>query len=105
MLLYSLKPNLKRAILPQLGIVLTLCVVFYLGIILNLLLLGLDLSNYIKILIIAILAVLFAMESVLLYSRASNANYNFHEDKITLEGKKPKHEFLFSAGCSIKWKN
>ena len=22
-----------------------------------------------------------------------------------LEGKKPKHEFLFSLGCSIKWKN
>ncbi len=22
-----------------------------------------------------------------------------------LEGKKPKHEFLFSIGCSIKWKN
>jgi hypothetical protein len=21
-----------------------------------------------------------------------------------LEGKKPKHEFLFSIGCSIKWK-
>ena len=22
-----------------------------------------------------------------------------------LEGKKPKHEFLFSLGCSIKWRN
>jgi len=24
---------------------------------------------------------------------------------VVLEGKKPKHEFLFSLGCSIKWKS
>jgi len=24
--------------------------------------------------------------------------------EAVLEGKKPKHEFLYSIGCSIKWK-
>lgn len=88
MLLYSLKPNIKRIIIPKIVKLLALCIVFYLGIWVNLLLLDLELSGYIKILIAAILVVLFAMEPILSYSKASKISYNFFDDRISLEGKK-----------------
>ena len=90
MLLYSLKPNMKRIIIPQALKILSLCVLFYIGIMINVRLLDITVPDNIVILILGVLILLFVMEMVLIYSKYHKLSYTFHDDKIKMEGKNPK---------------
>ncbi len=96
MLLYTLKPNKKRAIIPRTIILFLLCVLFYLGIQLNLYLLELEIADYIAILIMLTLFLLFALESLLNYSKIARITYYFFDDKITLQDKESKSLFYYN---------
>ncbi len=103
MLLYTLKPNKKRAIIPKVISVLFLCILFYLGIQLNLYLLEVPISTFTAVLIISALFILFVFESIMTYSKADRLTYYFHDDKLTVQNKELRSiDYLDVQNTSIK---
>jgi len=87
MLIYTLKPNKKRIIIPRTLEAFCLCIIFYLGIQLNLYLLQISISFYVDFLIVSILIILCGLDFFLNYSKTARLTYSFFDDKLSIENK------------------
>jgi len=96
MLIYTLKPNKKRAVIPRTITLFLLCVLFYLGIQLNFYLLEIEIPDYTAILIMTTILLLFALESVLNYSKIARLTYSFFDDKIAIQNKESESLFYYN---------
>jgi len=85
--LYSVKADIKRAIIPQVIKLLVLGLVFYAALILNLWLLQIQTSLLLHLMIVVSLIVLLVLEVILIHTRFSRHSYNFYDDRITFRGK------------------
>jgi len=87
---YTLKPNIKRVLVPNFFVLLFLGLFFYFALWLNFTLLNKELPDNINLLIVAILALLLVLQAVLSYMKFSKARYLFFADRIQYVTNKTK---------------
>ena len=73
---YAIKPKVMRVLLPQIIGTIILAIVFYLGIFLNVYLLGISIPGSINLLITAVLALLVIIQALLTYLQTSKTQYS-----------------------------
>jgi hypothetical protein len=82
---YILKPEVKRAVVPQLILVTILSIVFFIGIVINLKLLKYKTTPTLYILVALVLIALSALQILLTYGKVSRTEYMFYLDRIIEE--------------------
>lgn len=85
---YTLKPDLKRIMIPQLLKLIVLCGIFYSGIIFNLKILKIDAPIHINILVIIVLFILVLLQTILSHVKSSKLEYKFYQDRIEFNNNK-----------------
>ena len=93
--LYVLKPDKARILYPNTAKLVLLCIVFYLGVALNVTLLNLSIPGYINILIIVVLLLLIVIELILSLTKISRIQYRFYATRMEVVGPNPKY-IMFS---------
>lgn len=89
--LYVLKPDKTRILVPNTIKLAILCIVFYLGVLLNVSLLKISIPNYINILIIVVLLLLIVIESILSLVKLSRIQYRFFPNRMQVIGPRPQY--------------
>ncbi len=100
---YIIKPNVMRIVASQLVITFFLAIIFYVGIALNIFLLGISIPININILIISVLLLLVIIQGLLSYVQTSKMQYAIYSNRIQIEGPKPKY-IMYNAIQNIKQK-
>lgn len=100
---YVIRPNAARMLMPQLVITIALAIVFYVGIAINVYLLGITIPGTIKILIASVLALLIIIQGMLTYVQVSKTQYTIYKNRIQIGGTKPIY-IMFNAVQELKQK-
>ena len=95
---YALRPNFMRIILPKSISLICLGGLFYIGILINLFLLGIAPPAYVSALIIAIIVTIIIIEAALSYIKASKIRYLFFPNRIEIYGEKSQIIDLLTLG-------
>ena len=100
---YIIKPKISRVVVPQTLLTLFLGFVFYIGIALNVALLGLRIPTNIRLLIAAILTLLVVIQSLLSYLQAAKTQYSIYRNRVQIEGGKSGY-VMFNTVQEVKQK-
>lgn len=92
---YRIRPKPERFLMDKLLILLSLGILFYLGIYVNYYLLDSTIPLYLNILFIVGIVLLVIMELLLCYVKYGNYAYEFYEQKLVVNDDKT-HEILYS---------
>lgn len=87
---YSIGTDVRRLLLVQFLKVIGLCILFYIGIVINLKLFNIEISSTLNILIIAIVLGLLIAQLAITYAKSLKPQYFFYADRIEFAGKNPK---------------
>lgn len=88
---YIVRPKASRIVVSQVIITFFLAVLFYVGIVINLNLLGLPLPSSVRWLIIAVLLLLVIVQGLLSYLQSSKIQYAIYKNRVEILGPKPKY--------------
>lgn len=100
---YIIKPNAVRLLISQLLVTALLAGLFYVGIAINVSLLGLNIPTTINWLIAAVLSLLILIQGMLTYVQASKTQYFIFRNRVELPGTKPIY-VMFNTVQEIKRK-
>ncbi|MFC1728169.1 hypothetical protein ACFLZ7_01745 [Nanoarchaeota archaeon] len=89
--LYVLKPDKARIVIPNGLKLILLAIVFYVGVLINIKLLSLNIPDYINLLIIIVLVILVLLESILSFVRLSKIQYLFYPNRLEVKGTKQQY--------------
>jgi hypothetical protein len=98
---YVIRPDIKRVLISSIIVTAALAFIFYLGIIINVALLQLNIPSGINILIIAVLILLVLIQGLLSYLQTSKLRYAVYSNRIQIEGIKQEY-ILFNAVQDIQ---
>jgi len=87
---YVLKPNSARTLFPEFIRMFLLSLVFYVGLKLNFIVLGVKVPFYVDIIALVALALLSIMQVILTKINQTKLQYNFYANRIEAVGFKPK---------------
>ena len=87
---YILKPNLKRLFIPQIFKLVALGVFLYLGLYMNIVLLGIEVSKNTFYVVDAVVVLVVIADLIMLYLRYLRSEYDFYSDRIEIRDKKEK---------------
>lgn len=83
---YSVKPSVRRIVIPQILKLAGLCALFYLGVWANLWLLGYEMPSWIGIVVISVLVLLAVVQVLITNKKAQDWRYSFYSNRIEYEG-------------------
>jgi hypothetical protein len=98
---YVIKPSSIRLFVSQLLITSGLAAVFYLGVYLNIMLLGISIPLTINILIVATLLLLAVIQALMTYLQTSKTRYSVYRNRIQVDGAKQEY-IMFNAIPELK---
>lgn len=99
---YVIRPNIMRLLMPQLIATLVLAILFYIGITINVFLLGIEIPGSVKILLISVLALLVVIQGLLTYVQSSKLQYFIYKNRIQID---PKGEYaMFNSISDVNQK-
>ncbi len=98
---YLIRPNPLRIVVPQLLLTTVLAFIFYIGILLNVTLLGVKIPGSIQILIVSVLVLLVIVQGLLTYVQTSKIQYSVYKNRIQIEGAKPEY-IMFNTIQSVQ---
>lgn len=94
---YVLKPNLKRLFIPQIFKLAALGAMLYLGVYVNIVLLGIDVSKSAFHIIDAAVALVVAADLAMIYMRYLKCAYYFYSSRVEVIDKKTNVVYFSSA--------
>jgi hypothetical protein len=100
---YIIRPSILRVVVPQIFITSFLGFIFYIGIALNVALLGVRIPNTIRLLIAAVLGLLVVIQALLSYLQTAKTQYAIYRNRVQIEGAKQGY-VMFSTIQEVKQK-
>lgn len=100
---YSVKPSVKRIVIPQIFRLIGLCALFYFGVWANLLLLGYEMPSFVGIIMASVLVVLSIIQVLITHKKAQDWQYSFYQNRVEYAGDKIM-SVLFSEVGGVKIK-
>ncbi len=100
---YSVKPSIKRIVIPQILRLVVLCALFYGAFWVNIWLLAFEMPSWLGIAVIAALVVLAVIQVIITRKKAQDWRYSFYQNRIEYAGDRISSA-LFSEVEEIKIK-
>lgn len=85
---YSVKPSVRRIVIPQILRLVGLCTLFYFGVWVNLWLLSYEMPSWLGIVVVAVLVLLAVVQVLITHKKAQDWRYSFYSNRIEYEGDK-----------------
>jgi len=100
---YVINPSVMRLVIPQVLVTFILAIVFFVGIAINVKLLGVRIPRSVGILIVVVLVLLVVIQGLLSYLQASKTRYSIFTNRIQIDGEKQNY-IMFNAIQSMQSK-